>query len=58
MDPSEPSSSIAVLLGDESSVFMGNVAGSIPPAMLNGNLYTNGEASPSNVLLSFPVHAR
>jgi hypothetical protein len=82
MDPAEPYTSISVLLGDESSIFMGNVGGSTPPAMQNGNLYTlvendvesaaatsgtkeayhsrvlNDKAYPSNILLSFPIHAR
>ena len=43
MDPSEPYTSIKVLLGDETSVFMGSMGGSPPPAMRNGNLYTSPE---------------
>jgi hypothetical protein len=40
MDPTAAYTSITVLMGDESAVFMGNVAGSIPPSALNGNLRT------------------
>lgn len=47
MDPTEPYTSITVLLGDESAKFMGNVAGSLPPAAQNGNLYTLDDAGDS-----------
>ena len=40
MDPTEPYTSISVLLGDESTSFNGNVGGSIPPATQNGNIYS------------------
>lgn len=39
MDPGEPYTAISVLMGDEADPFMGNIAGSIPPAAQNGNIY-------------------
>ena len=40
MDPAEPYTSISVLLGAEGDSYIGNIAGSPPPAARNGNLYT------------------